>query len=169
MSVQEKTGLTELQVCDDPANEPAVGTSEHALWLAHWHFAYEESHQLEQLAELYTDDIIWEMHFPYETPRFVGKDAVLNNYRGLLAVMPDLGGPVIWRHASPEAVFIDQHIHYTTVIPDGVPKEGLLASDMLPEGRTMHGRLLHDFKIRDGKIAEEIAYFVPERITDPAS
>jgi len=169
MSIQDETDTAGLQVYGDPDNEPAVGTPEHALWLVHWHVAYEEENQLEQLARLYADDIVWEIHFPFDTPRFEGKEGVLNNYRGLLSVIPDLGGPLLRCYATADSVFLDQLVSYTTVIPPGAPKEGLLASDMLPEGRTMHGHLLHDFKIREGLIAEEIAFFVPEKITDPTS
>lgn len=153
-----------LAIYDDPDHEPPVGTAEHALWLVHWHIAYEDEARIDKLGELYADDIVWEMHFPFETPAFQGKDAVLANYRGLMSVIPDLGGPVLSRYSTPAHAFIDQWVSYTTTIPEGVPRQGLLASDMLPEGRLMTGRLLHDFKIRDGLIARETAFFVPEAV-----
>jgi hypothetical protein len=167
MPIQEEAAATGLQVYDDPANEPPAGTPDHALWLVHWHLAYEDDKQIDQLGRLYADDIVWEMHFPFETPRFEGKEAVLSNYRGLLSVLPDLGGPLLRRYATADSAFLDQRVSYTTVIPPGVPKVGLLASDMLPEGKTMHGRLLHDFRISDGLIAKETAFFIPEHIDEP--
>jgi len=45
----------------DWGSPPPVGGTEHALWLAHWHFQFENPEQLHMLEQLYHDDIVWEV------------------------------------------------------------------------------------------------------------
>src|SRR6478672_2286993 len=57
---------------------PPVGGTEHALWLAHWHFQFENPEQLHMLVQLYHDDIVWEV--PSRRVIHYGKREVLENY-----------------------------------------------------------------------------------------
>ena len=63
----------------DYSAPPPMGTPEHADWLVHWHFEFENPQQIDMLGELYTDDIVWEL--PSAGIEFRGKRDVIENYR----------------------------------------------------------------------------------------
>jgi hypothetical protein len=59
-------------------DSPPVRSTEHALWLAHWHFQFENPEQLHTLEQLYHDDIAWGV--PSCLVIHHGKREVLENY-----------------------------------------------------------------------------------------
>lgn len=133
---------------------PPVGTSEHALWLAHWHFAFENPDQLHMLGELYTDDIIWEL--PSAGILFRGKAEVIENYRRTFEAM-DLTAfefRPIDRYATPERVFDDREAIFTVTDLASFPMPGL----DVKEGQQVRMRLTHSFHVRNGLLSRENVY-----------
>ena len=84
---------------------PPVGTSEHALWLAHWHFVFENPEQLLMLEQLYHDDIVWEVLSRRVIHR--GKRDVLENYAKLFESCAEPKVTPVERYGTPERVFDD--------------------------------------------------------------
>jgi hypothetical protein len=144
-------------VYSDPDNEPPVGTSEHALWLVHWHLVLEQAELISELGKLYQDDIGWELHLPGLDLAFEGKENVLQHYTALTNAITDWTDTNNDIFANPTHVFCDQTISYKIS-----PEVGALFDEsVVPPGGQVAGRMLHNFHIRDGLIAREIAYFVP--------
>lgn len=138
----------------DYASPPPVGTTAHADWLVHWHFAFENPEQVDMLGELYTDDIVWEL--PSAGIQFSGKHDVIENYRQAFAVM-DLGSfqfRPIDRYATTDRVFDDREALFTVTDLAAFPMPGL----DIREGEQVRMRLTHSFHIRDGLIARENVY-----------
>lgn len=146
----------------DAENQPPVGSADHALWLVNWHVVWERADLVDQLGQLYTDDIEWEFHIPGVDLAFTGKRDVLANYARLLGVLQDFRETLNDAYSTPTRVFTDQSISYTV----GPGAEGLMDPTVLPPGATVHGRLLHNFHVRDGLLAREIAYFIPNQPED---
>ena len=133
---------------------PPVGTAEHALWLAYWHFAFENPNQLDMLGELYTDDIVWEL--PSAGIKFQGKAEVIDNYRRTFAAL-DLANFAfvpIDRYATPTRVFDDREAIFTVDDIASFPMPGL----NIEEGQQVSMRLTHSFHVRDGLLSRENAY-----------
>lgn len=135
-------------------NPPPVGTAEHALWLAYWHFEFENSEQLNMLGDLYTDDIVWEL--PSAGITFTGKADVIDNYRRTFATM-DLSTfefRPIDRYATPDRVFDDREAIFTVTDLASFPMPGL----NVKEGQQVCMRLTHSFHVRDGLLSRENVY-----------
>jgi hypothetical protein len=129
---------------------PPVGTPEHALWLVHWHFAFETPDQLHKLEQLYHDDIIWEVPTRYTVYR--GKPDVLANYARLFDSMEDAKMYPIERYATANRVFDDLEVTFKLTDSKGFPNHPL------PVGTRVALRMVHNFQIQDGLIIRENGY-----------
>ena len=134
----------------DLDNPPPVGTTEHAVWLVHWHFEWENSQQLDKLADLYHDDIVWEGPTRHVLSR--GKKEVLENYRKIFESSEDMWGERVDQYATPTRVFDDMIGGFKLVSGHGYPNHPL------PVGTRCAMRLLHSFHIQDGLIIRENGY-----------
>lgn len=133
---------------------PPLGTPEHADWLVHWHFKFENPQQLDMLGELYTHDIVWEL--PSAGIEFHGKRDVIQNYRQTFAVL-DLTTfefRPIDRYATATRVFDDREAIFTVTDLGSFPMPGL----NIKEGEPVRMRLTHSFHITDGLISRENVY-----------
>ena len=144
----------------DYSAPPPVGTPEHADWLVHWHFEFENPEQLEMLGTLYTEDIVWEL--PAAGIEFHGKREVIDNYRRTFAAIDitTFQFRPIDRYATAARVFDDREASYTVGNPASYPMPGL----NIKEGDQVRRRLVHSFHIRDGLISRENVY----QLTGPA-
>ena len=129
---------------------PPVGTTEHALWLAHWHFELENPDQLDMLQELYHDDIVWEV--PARRVVYYGKDDVIANYRRMFESCAEPNLTKIERYGTPERVFDDSELTFKLIDGKGFPNHPL------PVGTRISLRIVHNFHIQDGLIIREIGY-----------
>jgi hypothetical protein len=129
---------------------PPVGTTEHALWLAHWHFQFENPDQLPMLERLYHDDIVWEV--PSRRVIHRGKKDVLENYARIFESGIDTKAIPVERYGTPERVFDDLEITFKLIDSKGFPNHPL------PVGTRIAMRLVHNFHIQDGLIIREIGY-----------
>lgn len=143
--MSDPTRYTNFQL-DKP---PAVGTSEHALWLVHWHFEWENPRQVDMLATLYTDDIVWEL--PSAGISFTGKQSTLDNYRQTFAMLGELRFDLIERYATPTRVFDDRWAYFIVTDIAAFPMPNLT----IKEGVPVKMRLVHNFHVRDGLISRE--------------
>jgi hypothetical protein len=134
----------------DPGTPPAIGTVERALWLVRWHVAWENPEQLEQLGELYDDDIIWEV--PARRTIYRGKKEVLENYRRIFESVENLTQNPIDRYATVDRCFDDMEATFLLTDSKGFPNHPL------PVGTRIAMRLTHSFHIKDGLITREIAF-----------
>ena len=134
----------------DENNPPAVGTTEHALWLVHWHFAWENPGQVDKLADLYHDDIVWEV--PSRRIVYRGKKDVLDNYRRVFESAEGLHQEPVERYGTPARVFDDCEATFRLSSSHGFP------GAPLPVGTNVAMRLLHNFHIQDGLIIRENGY-----------
>lgn len=134
----------------DASEPPAVGTVERALWLVHWHLAWENPQQLDQLAELYHDDIVWEV--PARRTVYSGKKDVLENYRRIFDSTEDMAQSPVDRYATVDRCFDDIEATFRLVDGKGFPNHPL------PVGTKVAMRLAHSFHIKDGLITREIAF-----------
>ncbi|HKT14608.1 MAG TPA: nuclear transport factor 2 family protein [Allosphingosinicella sp.] len=133
---------------------PPIGTPEHADWLVHWHFEFENPDQIHLLGELYTDDIVWEL--PSAGIIFHGKHDVIDNYRRTFDVL-DLSTfefRPIDRFATADRVFDDREVFFTVTDLEAFPMPGL----NIVEGQGVKMRLSHSFHIRSGLISRENVY-----------
>jgi SnoaL-like domain len=132
---------------------PPVGTPDHALWVVHWHFEWENPAQVEQLRILYTDDIVWEL--PTAGQVLHGKDAVIDNYRLTFSLLPELEFEPIETFVSAEGarVFDDRLARFVVEDVENFPMDLPVKSD-----EEVWMRLCHSFWIRDGLISRENAY-----------
>lgn len=138
----------------DYSAPPRAGTPEHAAWLVYWHFEFENPRQIDMLAELYTDDIVWEL--PSAGIEFRGKRDVIENYRQTFSVL-DLARfefRPIDRYATATRVFDDREAIFTVTDLASFPMPGL----NIKEGEEIRMRLTHSFHIRDGLISRENVY-----------
>lgn len=138
----------------DYASPPPVGTPEHADWLVHWHFEFENPQQIDMLGDLYTSDIVWEL--PSAGIVFRGKHDVIENYRRTFSVM-DLTAfefRPIDRYATATRVFDDREAIFTVTDLSSFPMPGL----NIKEGEQVRMRLTHSFHVRNGLISRENVY-----------
>jgi hypothetical protein len=129
---------------------PPVGTTEHALWLAHWHFQFENPDQLPILAQLYHDDIVWEV--PSRRVIYRGKHDVLENYARIFGSCVEPKIEPVERYATPQRVFDDLEMTFKLISSDGFPNHPL------PVGTRVALRVVHNFHIEDGLIIRENGY-----------
>jgi len=134
----------------DAANPPPVGTIEHALWLVHLHFSWENPDRIDRLAELYDDDIVWEV--PTRRIIYRGKKEVIANYRRVFESAEDLELEPVDRYATPDRVFDDSEAYFRLTSSTGFPNHPL------PVGTRVAMRLVHSFHIADGLIVRENGY-----------
>ena len=140
----------------DPDNPPPVGTVEHAKWLVHWHFEWENPNQIDKLADLYHDDIVWEG--PGRLVLSRGKQEVLDNYRKLFESAEDMWQTRIEQYATPTRVFDDRMGGFKLISSHGFPNHPF------PVGTRVLMRIVHNFHIQDGLIIRENGYemWLPE-------
>jgi hypothetical protein len=129
---------------------PPIGTPEHALWLVHWHFAWENPDQVDRLADLYHDDIIWEV--PSRRIIYRGKKDVLDNYKRIFESAEGLKQDPVERYGTADRVFDDCEATFKLSSGHGFPNHPL------PTGTRVAMRLLHNFHIEDGLIIRENGY-----------
>ncbi|WP_162186052.1 nuclear transport factor 2 family protein [Amycolatopsis jejuensis] len=129
---------------------PPVGTPERALWLAHWHFAFENPHQLDMLEKLYHDDIVWEV--PGRRQIYHGKRDVLENYLRIFESSVDSKRTTIEQYATKDRAFDDSEFTFKLVDSKGFPNHPL------PVGTRVDLRVVHNFHIQDGLIIRENGY-----------
>jgi ketosteroid isomerase-like protein len=134
----------------DPDKPPPVGTPEHALWLVHWHFEWENPDQVERLADLYHDEVVWEV--PARRIILRSKREVVDNYKRIFDSALDLKQEPIERYATPTRVFDDLEATFKLTSSVGFPNHPL------PIGTRVAMRLAHNFHIRDGLISRENSY-----------
>jgi len=111
------------------------------------HFHNEGINEVEKACELYTADIVWEA--PARNLLFKNKEDVVANYRKMFASMKDVKFKALQRFATEDHVFDDSEVTVTVVGPDFLP---------VPIGSKVNMRLVHNFEMREGKIAKETAY-----------
>lgn len=133
----------------DAGEPPAIGTVERALWLVQWHVAWENPAQLEQLGELYDDDIVWEV--PTRRTIYKGKHEVLENYRRIFDSIANLTQHPIDRYATVDRCFDDMEATFLLTDGKGFPNHPL------PVGTRISMRLSHTFHIKNGLITREVA------------
>lgn len=129
---------------------PPVGTPEHALWLVHWHFAFETPDRLDKLGTLYRDDIVWEV--PTRRAIYRGRQDVLENYARIFESMADAVLTPVERYATADRVFDDTEVTFTLTDSKGFPNHPL------PVGTRVSMRIVHCFHIQDGLIVRENGY-----------
>jgi ketosteroid isomerase-like protein len=134
----------------DPENPPPVGTAEHALWLVHLHFAWENPDRIDRLADLYHDDIVWEV--PTRQVLYRGKKEVIANYRRVFESAEGLELRPVDQYATPDRVFDDSEAYFTLTSSAGFPNHPL------PVGTKVAMRLIHSFHIAGGLITRENGY-----------
>jgi hypothetical protein len=129
---------------------PPVGTTERALWLAHWHFQFENPEQLPMLERLYHDDIVWEV--PSRRVIHRGKKDVLENYAKIFESCAEPKVVLVERYGTPERVFDDLEMTFKLIDGKGFPNHPL------PVGTRIALRVVHNFHIQDGLIIRENGY-----------
>ena len=138
----------------DYSAPPPMGTPEHADWLVHWHFEFENPQQVDMLGELYTDDIVWEL--PSAGIEFRGKRDAIENYRKIFSVLDltTFAFRSIDRYATATRVFDDREAIFVVSDLASFPMPGL----NIKEGEQVRMRLTHSFHIRNGLISRENVY-----------
>jgi len=102
-----------------PDKPPPVGTAEHALWLVHWHFTWENPVDVAKLSDLYHDDIVWEV--PSRRVVYRGKKNVIDNYLRIFESTEGLKQVPVERYATPTRVFDDCDANFTLISGHGFP------------------------------------------------
>ena len=129
---------------------PPVGGTEHALWLAHWHFQFENPEQLYMLEQLYHDDIVWEV--PSRRVIHHGKREVVENYARIFESCAEPKIEPVERYATAHRVFDDLEMTFKLIDSKGFPNHPL------PVGTRVAMRVVHNFHIQDGLIIRENGY-----------
>jgi hypothetical protein len=129
---------------------PPVGSTDHALWLAHWHFQFETPEQLHMLEQLYHDEIVWEV--PSRRVIHHGKRDVLENYAKIFESCAEPKVVPVERYGTPERVFDDLEMTFKLIDSRGFPNHPL------PVGTRVALRVVHNFHIKDGLIIRENGY-----------
>ncbi|HEY5579243.1 MAG TPA: nuclear transport factor 2 family protein [Acidimicrobiia bacterium] len=115
------------------------------------HFAAENAHDVEATLATYTEDIVWDDVTHPHGP-FHGKDAVATVYGGILEAIPDLLLTSVRRFGSADGTFVVDESIVTGHL------DGFWAG-VEGEGAPVEVRLLHVFRLRDGLIEYENAWF----------
>jgi steroid delta-isomerase-like uncharacterized protein len=115
------------------------------------HFAAENAHDVEATLATYTDDIVWD-DVTHPLSPVHGKEAVGAVYSDILTAIPDVQFVSVRRFASEDGLWVvDEsdvtgHVHGQWAGIDG-------------GGAPVKIRLLHLFRLRDGLIEYENAWF----------
>jgi steroid delta-isomerase-like uncharacterized protein len=115
------------------------------------HFAAENAHDVEGTLATYTDDIVWD-DVTHPLSPVHGKEAVGAVYSDILTAIPDVQFVSVRRFASEDGLWVvDEsdvtgHVHGQWAGIDG-------------GGAPVKIRLLHLFRLRDGLIEYENAWF----------
>ena len=130
---------------------PDVGSVERAMWLAHWHMAWENPEQLDKLAELYHPDISWEIpgrrvYVKGNIPR------ILDNYRAVHESVELFDSHNNDRYATTDRVFDDSEATLRLISGHGFPNHPVAVGSMVDM------RIIHNFHIKDGLIIREVSY-----------
>ena len=115
------------------------------------HFHTENPDEVEKAVALYADDITWEA--PARGVVMKDPQEVLDAYRRIFKTLAYRKTIALRRFATERFVFDDQIAHLKVV---GEPS--LMHNFPYPHGTEVSVRLAHCFKMRDGRIAREIAY-----------
>jgi ketosteroid isomerase-like protein len=111
------------------------------------HFHNEALNEIEKACESYTDDIVWEA--PARGLLFRNKQDVIDNYRKMFASAKDVEFRPLQRFATEDRVVDDSVARFKVIGPYSVP---------VPIGSEVEMRLVHIFEMREGRIANEIAF-----------
>jgi steroid delta-isomerase-like uncharacterized protein len=115
------------------------------------HFAAENAHDVEATLATYTDDIVWD-DVTHPLSPVHGKEAVGAVYTDILAAIPDVKFVSTLRFKSEDGEWV---LDISNV---GGHVEGEWAG-VAGGGAPVEIRLLHLFRLRDGLIAYENAWF----------
>lgn len=127
-----------------------VSTSKSNLDIVGKHIALEAT-DVNAALELYTDDVVWES--PARRLRFVGKDAVANNYRRMFSSLDFATFELepVERFATEDRVVDDCYVRFT-LTGDGFENAPARIGDRVEL------RLVHIFEMRGDKIARESTF-----------
>jgi steroid delta-isomerase-like uncharacterized protein len=115
------------------------------------HFAAENAHDVDATLATYTDDIIWD-DVTHPLSPVHGKEAVGAVYTDILAAIPDVSFDSTLRFNSEDGEWV---LDISTVSGHVEGEWAGIAGD----GAPVEIRLLHLFRLRDGLIAYENAWF----------
>jgi steroid delta-isomerase-like uncharacterized protein len=115
------------------------------------HFAAENAHDVEATLATYTDDIVWDDVTHPQSP-FQGKEAVGEVYTDILSAIPDVKFESTLRFNSADGEWVLDISNVSGHV------EGEWAG-IQGGGAPVEIRLLHLFRVRDGLIAYENAWF----------
>jgi steroid delta-isomerase-like uncharacterized protein len=115
------------------------------------HFAAENAHDVEATLATYTDDIVWDDVTHPQSP-FQGKEAVGAVYTDILSAIPDVKFESTLRFNSADGEWVLDISNVSGHV------EGEWAG-IQGGGAPVEIRLLHLFRVRDGLIAYENAWF----------
>jgi steroid delta-isomerase-like uncharacterized protein len=115
------------------------------------HFAAENAHDVDATLATYTDDIIWD-DVTHPLSPVHGKEAVGAVYTDILAAIPDVSFDSTLRFNSEDGEWVLDISNVSGHV------EGEWAG-IAGDGAPVEIRLLHLFRLRDGLIAYENAWF----------
>lgn len=115
------------------------------------HFAAENAHDVEATLATYTDDIVWD-DVTHPLSPVHGKEAVGQVYTDILAAIPDVAFESTLRFTSEDGNWVLDISNVSGHV------EGEWAG-IAGGGAPVEIRLLHLFKLRNGLIAYENAWF----------
>ncbi len=125
-----------------------MATTTDAIDLVRTIFEHLDRHDVEALVPLAADDLIEEWPI---VGRLVGREAVLEHFRGLFRALPDLRFEVLRVAAADDTVFVHWHV---TGRFSGDPFAGIRAT-----GRRIDLRGTDCFTVRDGTVAANFIAF----------
>ena len=126
----------------------------YALELVDLHLHEENPERIDECLKLYAEDAVWEC--PARNVTYVGRREIREMYLRLFASAEGIRFRPIERFATPDRVFDDMEASFR-LSGDG------FENCPFPIGTKVNMRLLHNFHIRDGRIAKEIGYEVWRR------
>lgn len=133
-----------------PSEEPIDPVIKTNLDVVASHFRDEATNNIAGVVDSYTDDIEWKV--PMRGIVVKGKDAAAANYFSIFDPLKNIGFDTGLRLATRDYVFDYSTVRFT------VAKEHF---SHIPIGQEGELKLLHIFKMRDGKICEEVVYEMP--------
>lgn len=126
----------------------------YALDLVDMHLHEENPERIDECLKLYTEDAVWDC--PARRVSYVGRTKIREMYLRLFASAEGMKFHPIERFATADRVFDDMQATFR-LAGDG------FENCPFPIGTKVNMRLLHNFHIRDGRIAKEIGYEVWRR------
>ena len=124
---------------------------QYALDLVDMHLHEENPERIDECLKLYTEDAVREA--PARGVTYVGRPKIKEMYLRIFSGVTDIDFEPIERFASPDRVFDDMWAR-CRLTGDG------FENCPFPIGTRVKIRLVHNFHIREGMIAKEIAYEV---------